>query len=145
MLVTNGSAPGSTPGKQPIPNWLGMLHWLELIKNGMPDCARKMAFTSQPEKILSPTNPEPPMNWCPLPMGMSYSVVKDSVWGTSCASRDLLRLRWYGEMSPGELKTLANCWSAPLLRNLLQVYEPRNMSPRDMRFSAFTCNELYVE
>src|SRR6266850_6176587 len=100
MLLTNGLAPGNTPGKQPIANWPGTLHWLELIKKGMPDCARKMEFTAHPEKSLSPTGPEFPRNRRPLPMGSSYSVVRDKVWGTSWASNALLRLRWYGEMSP---------------------------------------------
>src|SRR5258708_22693291 len=103
MLVTKGLAPGSTPGKQPIPNWPGMLHVPEpeLKKNGMPDCTRKIVSTAHPEKSLSPTSPELPMKRCPFPMGSSYIDVRDRVWGTSWASSALLRLRWYGEISPG--------------------------------------------
>src|SRR6266852_6202426 len=97
-----GLAPGSTPGKHPIPNWHGTVQGAEpdWKKNGMPDCARKIVSTAHPEKSLSPAVPELPMNRCPFPIGISYREVSDRVCGTSWASSALLRCRWYGEMRP---------------------------------------------
>jgi len=56
----------------------------------------------------------------------------------------LFRWRWKGEIAP-TYDVAVVCALSALVSRWDHVYAPRIQTPCAMRFSALTCNELYVE